>query len=257
VYKAQKTLLESLIESFAWTFVTVALTMMVLLRDWHGGWGIGNWLNFRGGFMAMLPNLFPIALVFGFIGWRGILVDIGTMMTASIALGIAVDDTVHFLEWFRTAYLRGMNRVEATLDAFGRVGTAMVQTACVGGLGLSVFALSSFTPTQRFGTMMLAMLFVALIGELVMVPALLASPLGKYFVPKRCWHRPAGPISGHGDHSTSAGLETLEPALGLSVSMTQADDSDDKHSAPAPHSKDGGVRVGSAVRYVRRDNQHN
>jgi predicted RND superfamily exporter protein len=246
VYKAQRTLLESLIESFAWTFVTVALVMMILLRDWQGGgWGIGNWLNFRGGFMAMLPNLFPIALVFGFIGWRGILVDIGTMMTASIALGIAVDDTVHFLEWFRSAYMRGMNRVEATLDAFGRVGTAMIQTACVGGLGLSVFALSSFTPTQRFGTMMLLMLFVALFGELVMMPALLASPLGKYFVPKRCWHR--------GPSKESAGDPTPEKAPASDVVAASATST----TVPAPHTGTGGVRVGSAVRYVRRDKPHN
>lgn len=266
VYKAQRTLLESLIESFAWTFVTVALTMMVLLRDWSGGWGMGNWLNFRGGFMAMLPNLFPIALVFGVIGWRGILVDIGTMMTASIALGIAVDDTVHFLEWFRSAYMRGMNRVEATLDAFGRVGTAMVQTACVGGLGLSVFALSSFTPTQRFGTMMLVMLFVALFGELVMMPALLASPFGKYFVPRRLWHRDPKSTG----ESASAGLgaatildemsSELGTELGANTSLPQRSPNSaserEKKSIPAPHATDKGVRVGSAVRYVRRDNPH-
>lgn len=260
VYKAQRTLLESLIESFAWTFLTVALTMMVLLRDWHGGWGIGNWLNFRGGFMAMLPNLFPIALVFGVIGWRGILVDIGTMMTASIALGIAVDDTVHFLEWFRTAYMRGLNRVEATLDAFGRVGTAMVQTAFVGGLGLSVFALSSFTPTQRFGTMMLVMLFVALFGELVMMPALLASPLGKYFVPKRCWHRrPKGDqeLSDTGLHSAETHLAPGQKELPPPAREEAKPGRElDKKPIPAPHLNENGVRVGSAVRYTRRDNPH-
>lgn len=254
VYKAQRTLLESLIESFAWTFVTVAITMMVLLRDWQGGWAVSNWINFRGGFMAMLPNLFPIALVFGFIGWKGILVDIGTMMTASIALGIAVDDTVHFLEWFRSAYMRGMNRVDATLDAFGRVGTAMVQTACVGGLGLSVFALSSFTPTQRFGTMMLVMLFVALAGELILMPALLASPLGKYFVPKRCWHHPPKTSGASAASSAPTSIPVRECASAIE---TPAKTPTEKHAAPAPHTKEGGVRVGSAVRYVRRDNRHN
>ncbi len=264
VYKAQRTLLESLIESFAWTFVTVAITMMVLLRDWHGGWGIGNWINFRGGIMAMLPNLFPIALVFGFIGWKGILVDIGTMMTASIALGIAVDDTVHFLEWFRSAYMKGMTRVEATLDAFGRVGTAMVQTAMVGGLGLSVFAFSSFTPTQRFGTMMLVMLFVALIGELVMMPALLASPLGKYFVPRRCWHRdPANKPTpgleaepGFVERATPVTQPDLPSSAPLTVAAQGEEEKPAKGGVPAPHTTQAGVRVGSAVRYVRRDNPH-
>ena len=53
----------------------------------------------------------------------------------------------------------------------------MTQTTIVGGLGLFVFALSTFTPTQRFGTLMLVMLAVALVGDLIMLPALLAGPL--------------------------------------------------------------------------------
>jgi hypothetical protein len=60
----------------------------------------------------------------------------------------------------------------------------MTQTTLIGGLGLSVFALSTFTPTQRFGLMMLALLAAALVGDLVLLPALLASPLGKAFCPK-------------------------------------------------------------------------
>jgi hypothetical protein len=60
----------------------------------------------------------------------------------------------------------------------------MTQTTIIGGLGLSVFALSTFTPTQRFGTMMLTLLAAALFGDLILLPALLAGPLGKYLCPK-------------------------------------------------------------------------
>ena len=59
----------------------------------------------------------------------------------------------------------------------------MTQTTLIGGLGLAVFAFSTFTPTQCFGVMMLALLTAALIGDLVFLPALLAGPLGKYFCP--------------------------------------------------------------------------
>ena len=57
----------------------------------------------------------------------------------------------------------------------------MTQTTLIGGLGLAAFCMSTFTPTQRFGSLMLFLLFAALIGDLIVLPAVLASPLGKYF----------------------------------------------------------------------------
>jgi multidrug efflux pump subunit AcrB len=115
----------------------------------------------------------------------GIVVDIGTMMTASVAMGVAVDDTIHFLTWFRRGIREGMERHDAIRNAYAHVAVAMTQTTLIGGLGLSVFALSTFTPTQRFGTMMLTLLVAALVGDLILLPALLAGPLGKYLCPPR------------------------------------------------------------------------
>jgi predicted RND superfamily exporter protein len=105
-------------------------------------------------------------------------------MTASVAMGVAVDDTIHFLTWFRRGLDQGCSRRSAILLAYRRVGLAMTQTTAIGGLGLSIFAFSTFTPTQRFGTLMLALLAAALIGDLVFLPALLASPLGRVFSKK-------------------------------------------------------------------------
>ena len=76
---------------------------------------------------------------------------------------------------------QGMERRGALMLAYERCAAAMTQTTLIGGLGLSVFALSSFTPTQRFGTMMLTLLAAALVGDLLFLPALLASPIGKFF----------------------------------------------------------------------------
>ena len=181
VYKAQRTLLNSLISSIAMSFGTVALTMMVLLRNWAGPLRIGNLLNIRAGLTSMLPNIFPVVIVFGVMGLLDILVDIGTMMCASVALGIAVDDTIHFLNWFGRDMKRGMSREEAILDTYRHVATAMVQTTLIAGLGLAVFAVSTFAPTQRFGILMVAILGAALFGDLVLLPALLASRAGRYF----------------------------------------------------------------------------
>ncbi len=194
VYKAQRSLLQSLIESIGLAFIMISFVMMLLLRDWRSPAGPSNLLNLRGGMISMVPNVFPIVIVFGFMGhmnkWYGgsvdfFLVDIGSMMTASVAMGVAVDDTIHFLNWYRSALDEGHRRLDAIKVAYSRVATAMTQTTLIGGLGLAAFALSTFTPTQRFGVLMLILLAMALVGDLIVLPALLAGPLGKYFGKER------------------------------------------------------------------------
>ena len=189
VYKAQRTLLRSLVNSIFMAFVLIAGVMIVLLNPGRGLVGrlqpraIADGLG--AGIVSMIPNLFPVLLIFGLMGHLNIAVDIGTMMTASVAMGVAVDDTIHFLTWFRQFLDEGRSRVEAVIETYRRVGPAMTQTTIVGGLGLFVFALSTFTPTQRFGTLMLVMLGTALIGDLILLPALLVGPLGRVFKPRR------------------------------------------------------------------------
>ncbi|TWT78287.1 MMPL family protein [Posidoniimonas polymericola] len=172
VYKTQRELLASLRESIGWATLLIAGVMMLLFR------------NIAGGVISMIPNVFPIIIVFGAIGWIGIKVDIGIMMTASVALGVAVDDTIHFLTWFRRHIREGHDRQTATRLAYERCAVAMVQTTLIAGLGLAVFATSTFTPTQQFGTLMITILGAALVGDLLMLPAILCGPLGWCFAPK-------------------------------------------------------------------------
>ena len=73
------------------------------------------------------------------------------------------------------------DRRGATMLAYERCAKAMLQTTIIGGLGLSVFAVSSFTPTQQFGYLMVTMLTAALVGDLLLLPAILAGPVGKFF----------------------------------------------------------------------------
>ncbi|MBN2294207.1 MAG: MMPL family transporter [Pirellulales bacterium] len=169
IYKAQSELLVGLFNSLLLAFVLIALVMMMVLR------------SFSAGLLSMLPNLFPVIVIFGAMAWVGMLIDVGTMMTASVALGVAVDDTVHYLTWFRAGLDQGYDRKGAAMVAYERCATAMTQTTLIAGLGLAVFALSTFTPTQRFGYMMLALLFAALFGDLIFLPALLCGPLGRFF----------------------------------------------------------------------------
>ncbi len=169
IYKAQSELLTGLFNSLLLAFVLIAVVMMLVLR------------SFSAGMLSMIPNVFPVVVIFGAMAWMGILIDVGTMMTASVALGVAVDDTVHYLRWFRIGLDQGYDRKGAAMVAYERCATAMSQTTLIAGLGLSVFALSTFTPTQRFGYMMLALLLAAVLGDLIFLPALLSGPLGRYF----------------------------------------------------------------------------
>ena len=126
-------------------------------------------------------------------------------MTAGVALGIAVDDTVHFLTWFRRGLRQGLDRASSAMLAYDRCATAMTQTTIIGGLGLAVFATSTFTPTQQFGYLMITMLATALLGDLLLLPALLASPLGRFFGGRAV--RAGASVTGQ----LQAGLPPLEP----------------------------------------------
>jgi hypothetical protein len=170
VYKTQHELIEGLVDSLVSSFVLIAIVMMLILK------------NPIAGLIAMLPNLFPIVIVFGLLGHFGVLVDVGTMMTASVAMGIAVDDTIHYLTWFRYGIDNGMTPREAILYAYKRCATAMCETTVIAGLGLAAFAFSTFTPTQMFGIMMLALLFVSELGDLILLPAILSGPAGRFFI---------------------------------------------------------------------------
>jgi len=179
VYKAQHSLLDGLIFGFVTDFAIIVVVMVLLCRATSAG------------LVLLLPAAFPAIMVFGAMGWGNsllksldagtLLIDIGTVMAPSVALGVTVDDVVHFMLWFRRGIADGLDRKQAVMLAYKGCARAMYQSWGVIGIGLSVFSLSPFGPTQRFGHMMLAMLTIALVGNLVFLPALLAGPLGAVF----------------------------------------------------------------------------
>lgn len=169
VYKSQRKLLEGLISSTIGSFLTITPLMMFVCR------------SFWAGLVVMIPNTLPVLIVFGGMGWLGVKVDIGSMMAASIALGVAVDDTIHFLTWYRQSLNVTRSRRRAIVMSYRHCASPTLQSALISGLGLSVFTLSSFTPTQRLGYLMLTILFAGMVAELFMLPAILAGPLGRVF----------------------------------------------------------------------------
>jgi predicted RND superfamily exporter protein len=181
VYKAQRALLQSLIESTFWSLIVITPMLMFVTR------------GFWSGIVCMIPNVLPIAFVFGGMGWLDLPVDIGAMMSASIALGVAVDDTIHYLAWFRDEFDRTGDRKQSILYAYRKCALPTMQAAIINGLGLSIFAFSTFTPTKQFGYLMLTILVAGMFAELILLPALLASPLGLAFKRRKiAGHTPDG-----------------------------------------------------------------
>jgi len=169
VYKAQNSLLDGLVTGFVTDLILIVIAIIIAMR------------GLTAGLILAIPSVFPPIVTFGLMGWMGIVVDIGTVMTPSVALGVSVDDIVHFMLRYRRALALGMDRKAAVMDAYHHCGRAMYQSWGVIGLGLSVFALSPFTPTQRFGCMMIALLTTTLMANLLLLPAVLAGPLGRIF----------------------------------------------------------------------------
>lgn len=166
--RTQEAVLDSLIRSFGLAFAVIGLVMIGLLKHPVSG------------LLSMLPNLLPIGVVFGLISWSGMAVDVGTMITASVALGIAVDGTLHLLTWFRAGIIEGQSRREAICRALEHCGPAMWQTSAAVGLGLLMLFPADLLLINRFGWLMAALIGVALVADVIFLPALLAGPLGDY-----------------------------------------------------------------------------
>lgn len=153
VIEAQESLLTTLVTSLIGTALLMGLVMVLALR------------SIPLGLAAMLPNLAPVALNFALMVAVGIPLDVGTAMTAAVALGIAVDDTLHLgLAW----------RPEDPLAAARTTGGALVGSTLVIGLGFLALLPADFGPTRHFGLLCATAMASALAADLLIWPALLA-----------------------------------------------------------------------------------
>lgn len=164
--QTQQAVLDSLIGSTALAFGAIAVIMMILLK------------NPIAGLLAMLPNMLPIGVVLGLISWNGLAIDIGTMVTAAVALGIAVDGTLHLLTWFKSGIELGQSREQAIIGALKHCGTTMLQTSAIIAIGLLTLFPSELLLVHRFSWMMASLIGCALVADIIFLPALLAGPLG-------------------------------------------------------------------------------
>jgi len=173
-----------------WLSVTITGTMPVALKtnnylimDLFSGFGLAfifisiimglMFLSVRIGLISMLPNLLPIIFAAGYLGYAGIPIRPPIAITFSICLGIAVDDSLHFLFrfWQETKITKDLDK--AVANTIETTGLAMLTTTIVLVSGFLVITVSSFIPTAQFGVISAITLCVALITDITLLPVLL------------------------------------------------------------------------------------
>ena len=132
-------------------------------------------LSARIGFLAILPNILPIVIFFGVMGWLGILLNLGTSLIAAIALGIAVDSTIHYMARLNLELQGETDQAAAMVRTLRAVGVPIVYATVALFFGFLTFAFSSFVPIHSFGILAGVTLLTSLGTNLVLLPALLAT----------------------------------------------------------------------------------
>ncbi|MGD9261871.1 MAG: MMPL family transporter [Desulfobacterales bacterium] len=130
-------------------------------------------LSSKVGLIAILPNLFPIIINFGIMGWLDIELSMVTSLIASIAIGLAVDDTIHYLFRYNREFKKDLDDKRAIRDALRHVGKPITFTTITICVGFSILLFSSFKPTAIFGVMMVITSLSALVGDLILLPSLI------------------------------------------------------------------------------------
>ena len=159
-------MIDSAATSYFFAFTVICIMMILLLR------------NFVDGLISMLPNLLPIMLVLSYMTIVDIPLDVFTVLIGSIALGLCVDDTVHFMHGFKTAYARSNNTRQAIEETLFSTGKAMLITTVVLCCGFLTFMLSDLNNMDLFGSLTAVCILMALLADFIIAPALMVLRYG-------------------------------------------------------------------------------
>jgi predicted RND superfamily exporter protein len=151
------------VESLALAAAVITFIMFLALR------------SFVAGALSLIPNAFPIILNFGIMGLLGIPLNTSTALISVVALGIAVDDTIHFLTEYNRKRADNLPMREALQQSILEKGTAIAASSLILVIGFGVLLFSSFVPTMSFGGLSAVIMITALIGDLIVLPAAMLS----------------------------------------------------------------------------------
>ena len=129
--------------------------------------------SFQGGLMAMIPNMIPATLSFGLMGLLGLPLDTDTVLIAPIIIGIAVDDTIHFMTHYRVDLARTGSISVALKNTIGTVGQAVMFTTMIIALSFAMLSFSSHLGMAKMGFFGSIAIFVALLCDLFLIPAMI------------------------------------------------------------------------------------
>jgi predicted RND superfamily exporter protein len=163
-----QSLFRSQILTIGVVFLTILFTFAVLFR------------NATMAAIAIVPNVFAALLVLGVMGWFGIPLDLMTITIAAITIGIAVDDTIHYVHRFTLEFSKDHDYWNSVMRSHASIGRAMYYTSVTVMLGFSILVLSSFVPTIYFGLLTGFAMLIALLADLTLLPLLIVrfKPLG-------------------------------------------------------------------------------
>jgi predicted RND superfamily exporter protein len=167
IYRARRSLVDGLVLGLGTDVLLIVGAIVVAMRTASSGVLLG------------LASLFPTLIVLGLLGWLGIAINVGAVMAPCVALGVTVDDSIHFMVWFRSGIWRGLGESRSVLLAWRACVRPIYQSWMLLGLGMATQFVNDFASIRQFGMMMTAMLTASLVGNLVLQPALLASPIGR------------------------------------------------------------------------------
>ena len=156
---AQRSLVQTQVESFGLAAAVVFVMIGAFFR------------SVRAGLASILPNIMPIFGAFALMGVGGIPLDSATVMTASIAIGIGVDNTIHFLARYRDGRAAGLAHAAAAALTLQTTGSAMLFTSVVAAAGFGVLCLAQFKPICYFGLLAGVTMITALLADLIVTPA--------------------------------------------------------------------------------------
>ena len=154
-------ILDSQIQGFSLALIVIFIMLSILVR------------SFKLGLLAMVPNIIPIALTCGIMGWLRIDLDIVTVLIPSVAIGLAVDDTIHFIARFRFYFERTRNYDTALDRTIQTAGIPITITSIVLFFGFGIMMVSTFKPIAYFGLLAAITMISAMIADLFVLPALI------------------------------------------------------------------------------------
>jgi predicted RND superfamily exporter protein len=158
-------MLQSLFSSQILTIGIVVVVLMVMF--------LVLFRSLKVSLIAIFPNILSVAFVLGMMGWLDIPLDMMTITIAAISVGIAVDNTIHYIHRFEEEFQVDGNYIQSVHRCHGSIGYAMYYTSITIIIGFSILALSNFVPSIYFGLLTGLAMFIALIAALTLLPQLM------------------------------------------------------------------------------------